>query len=143
MLEGLRFPYSAARTEHGEALLRAQLPLTLILGSKTAQVVGLLDSGADVNVLPHSVGIELGAEWSEQAPQVRLSGNLASLEARGIIVSAAVGQLPTLRLAFAWTRSEDVPLILGQVNFFAEFDVCFFRSQGYFELRPKAPGGGT
>ena len=28
-------------------------------------------------------------------------------------------------------------MILGQVNFFMEFDVCFFRSQAAFEINPK------
>jgi hypothetical protein len=30
-----------------------------------------------------------------------------------------------------------VAMILGQVNFFMEFDVCFFRSQAAFEVTPK------
>ena len=42
-----------------------------------------------------------------------------------------------MRLAFAWTRSDEVPLLLGQVNFFMEFDVCFYRSRYAFDLRPK------
>jgi hypothetical protein len=49
----------------------------------------------------------------------------------------AVGSFAPARLAFAWTRNEAVPLLLGQVNFFLEFDVCFFRSQGYCEVRPR------
>jgi hypothetical protein len=28
-------------------------------------------------------------------------------------------------------------MILGQVNFFMEFDLCFFRSQAAFEVKPK------
>jgi|GEM_PF-3158502 len=28
-------------------------------------------------------------------------------------------------------------LILGQANFFLEFDVCFFRARSEFEVRPK------
>ena len=135
MLEGLRFPYTAARTRDGEAVLRAQIPLTLIYHGRSVEVVGLLDSGADVNVLPYPLGLALGADWATAAPGVRLSGNLAHVGARAIIVEAAVGHLKPVRLAFAWTRAQDVPLLLGQVNFFAEFDVCFFRSQGFLELR--------
>jgi hypothetical protein len=55
-----------------------------------------------------------------------------------LIVSAQVGKFDLVRLAFAWTQSGDVPVILGQVNFFMEFDVCFYRSQQAFEVRPKA-----
>jgi len=66
-----------------------------------------------------------------------LTGTLARLEARGLILSARVGQFTPVRLAFAWTQSNDVPLILGQINFFLEFDVFFSRSQLFFEVRPK------
>jgi hypothetical protein len=30
-----------------------------------------------------------------------------------------------------------VPLLLGQVNFFMGFNVCFFRARSLFEIRPK------
>ncbi len=36
------------------------------------------------------------------------------------------------------TRGETLLLILGQVNFFAEFAICFFRSELAFEIRPRA-----
>ncbi|MGH2356317.1 MAG: retroviral-like aspartic protease [Chloroflexota bacterium] len=137
MLDGHRFPYVPVRSEHGEVALRAQLPLVLSHRGRSRQAVGLLDSGADVNVLPYGLGIDLGAVWAEQLPVVRLSGNLANFEARGIILDAAVGHYAPVRLAFAWTRAEHVPLLLGQVTFFAEFDVCFYRSQGAFEVRPR------
>jgi hypothetical protein len=45
---------------------------------------------------------------------------------------------PPVDLAFAWTQSTEVPMILGQVNFFMEFDVCFFRSQAALEVNPKS-----
>jgi hypothetical protein len=40
-------------------------------------------------------------------------------------------------LAFAWTQASNIPLILGQANFFLEFDVCFSRVRSEFEVRPK------
>lgn len=66
-----------------------------------------------------------------------LTGNLADLEAKVLIVSGTVGQFPSVRLAFAWTQADDIPVILGQVNFFLEFDVCFYRTQLAFEIKPK------
>jgi hypothetical protein len=45
--------------------------------------------------------------------------------------------LPPVRLAFAWAHTDAVSVILGQVNCFLEFDVCFFRFRGFFEVRPK------
>ena len=54
-----------------------------------------------------------------------------------MIVSGQVASFPPVEFAFAWTQATDVPMILGQVNFFMEFDVCFFRSQAAFEITPK------
>ncbi len=104
-------------------------------------VFGLLDTGASINVLPHSVGSQLGFVWNQQTTPLRLTGNLANLEARAVIVAATIGQFPAKRLAFAWTLAEEVPVILGQVNFFLEFDVCFFRSMGWYEVRPQTKVG--
>jgi hypothetical protein len=96
-----------------------------------------MDTGAAVNVLPYRIGLRLGAVWERQPTPVQLTGNLSQHEARVLIVSAAVGEFPPVRLAFAWTRADNIPLILGQVNFFLEFDVCFFRSQNVFDVKPK------
>ena len=42
-----------------------------------------------------------------------------------------------LPLAFAWVKDDGVPLILGHVNFFASFDVCFFGASSEFEIKPR------
>jgi hypothetical protein len=119
--------------------LRPMLPLTLRYGDQQHTASGLLDSGADVNVLPLNLGLALGGVWGDQQTVVQLSGNLAQHEARGIILEAEVADFPAVKLAFAWTRAETVPLILGQVNFFLEFDVSFFRARSSFEIEPKVP----
>jgi hypothetical protein len=55
-----------------------------------------------------------------------------------VFADAEIGDLGRVRLAFAWIRANDVPLILGQTNFFMEFDVCFYRSKLEFEVTPKS-----
>ena len=132
-----RFEYASVTPQSGEAGFVPLLPLILTNKSQSINASGLLDTGATVNVLPYHVGLQLGAEWDPQAPAITLTGNLAQFQARPIVVLASVGRFPSTRLAFAWTQSEDVPLILGQVNFFMEFDVCFYRSQRAFDVRTK------
>ncbi len=132
-----RYPFVAADSILGEASLRPYLPLTLIGRGQTTVTAGLLDTGAAVNVLPFRVGIELGEVWEQQTMKLQLTGNLAQYEARLLLVSAIVDPFPPVRLAFAWTEAEQIPLLLGQVNFFLEFNVCFYRSQLMFEVTPK------
>jgi hypothetical protein len=135
--EPRRYPFKSADSRFGEASLRPMLPLNLRYKQRSLEAEGLLDTGAMVNVLPYQLGTELGAQWDEQTVPVRLTGNLAQYEARVLLLSATVEMFPTVQLAFVWTQSPEAPLLLGQVNFFLEFDVCFYRSQLAFEVRPK------
>jgi len=140
MAEPLRIPYSQLPGKQGEIILRPLLPLRLTLDSTTIEVSGLLDTGADINILPYRAGLALGADWQKQPLLATLSGNLARHEARGIMLSGKIGAFELVTLVFAWTRDEQVPLILGQVNTFQEFNICFFRSEGVFEIQPRRRG---
>jgi hypothetical protein len=137
MTTPVRFAYADTDASHAARSLLPHLPITLRHGTHAVTVPGLLDTGSTVNVLPYNVGLQLGLMWEEQQTQVHLTGNLARLPARGVIVSGQVASFPPVELAFAWTQSIEVPVILGHVNFFMEFDVCFFGSQAAFEINPK------
>ena len=132
-----RYSFISTDGSLGEASFKPFLPLTLNYREKSQEVIGLLDTGAMVNVLPYQVGVELGAVWEQQTTMLQLSGNLAQFEARVLILYVTVGQLPSVRLVFAWTQATHIPLLLGQANFFMEFDVCFYRSQKILEVTPK------
>lgn len=84
----------------GQASLAPMLPMTLI-GRHPVTIAGLVDSGAAVNVLPYALGVQLGFDWDQQSQSVELSGNLALVEARVVVLLAAVGSFPPVRLAFA------------------------------------------
>lgn len=137
MLNAERYSFVERQNDSGETITTPYLPIGLTYQNRSLQVSGLLDTGASVNVLPYEIGLQLGAVWEEQTISVLLTGNLARFLARGLVVSAQVGQFAPVRLAFAWTQANDVPLILGRQNFFSEFDVCFYGSQLAFEVCPK------
>ncbi len=132
-----RFSFDELGASGGQSGTLPYLPLKLAYQGNLLSAHGLLDTGATVNVLPYSLGEQLGAEWESQATALRLTGNLAQYEARALVLEAQVGAFAPVKLAFAWTRALNVPLILGQVNFFLEFDVCFSASKKTFELRRR------
>ncbi len=136
MPQAEQFPYIMRNPALGAIGFLPFLPITLSLGQRSAPTMGLLDTAATVNVLPFDLGQKLGADWDKQTVAVQLTGTLANEEARGLLLSATVSQFPPVQLAFAWTKSNAV-LLLGEVNFFMEFDVCFFRSRLVFEVKPK------
>ena len=138
MLNGERFPFIERTNSAGLSSTMPYLPMKLSYKDHSVEMMALLDTGESVNVLPYEIGLQLGAAWEEQTVAIQLSGNLAQMEARGIVLSATVAKFPSVLLAFAWTQSRESPLILGHMNFFAEFDVCFYRADFAFELRPRA-----
>jgi hypothetical protein len=137
MLDGQRYLFTERTDNLGRSSTMPYLPLTLTNASRPVEVTALLDTGASVNVLPYDIGIQLGAVWEDQTVSIPLSGNLAHSEARGLVLSATVAPFSSVLLAFAWTQSRDVPVILGHMNFFSEFNVCFYRHELAFEVRPR------
>ena len=71
-----RYPYLEARNAEDQTLLRPLLPITLLNNDLSVESVGLLDTGATVNVLPFDMGLELGLLWGEQTRSIELAGNL-------------------------------------------------------------------
>jgi hypothetical protein len=137
MLNGQRYPFIERQNDLGESSILPWVPLVLTAGDRSVEVMALVDTGASVSVLPYEVGLQLGAIWENQTLVIPLSGNLAQSEARGLVLSGSIGQFSPVLLAFAWTERPNTPVILGQMNFFAEFNVCFYRHELAFEIRPK------
>lgn len=137
MPESKRFPYVISN----QAVLPDDalpfLPIKLSRGNETTEVSGLVDSGATINVLPYQIGLKLGAVWENQMRLSQLAGNLGNYESRGLILIAQIADFELIKLAFAWTKAENVPVILGQTNFFSLFDVCFFRQDNEFEIKMR------
>ena len=130
----MRFEYSTNDPTQSQLDSLPRLPLTLRLDDKVIKVNGLVDSGATVNVLPYSIGLQLGAIWNDQKAVIQLAGSLGNLPAQPLPLIAEINTFKPVKLVFAWSQNDNVPLILGQMNFFMEFDVCFYRSQFEFEI---------
>ena len=111
-----------------------KIPIALSYAGLSISAHALLDTGSTVNLLPYDIGLQLGVVWEEQTVRLPLAGNLAKVEARGLFLHIQIGNLERVRLAFAWAQVSQVPLILGQTNFFREFDVCFQRSRHAIEI---------
>lgn len=136
MFNGHRCSFTERTDSFGRSSTLPYLPLTLTDGKRSIEVMALLDTGASVNVLPYEIGLQMGAVWENQTVQIPLSGNLAHSESRGLVLSGKVAHFSPVLLAFAWTQAADIPVILGHMNFFAEFNVCFYRNELAFEVCP-------
>jgi hypothetical protein len=134
----MRIKYSTTDPSQDEFDSMPRLPITLRVGEQQVEAIGLVDSGATINVLPFNLGVALGSSWDERNAVIPLGGFLGGLNGIPLLVSTKVGEYEAVRLAFAWVQRNDVPLILGQVDFFLEFQVCFYRHELEFDVTPRA-----
>ena len=88
------YPFLSSENAWGEFVLRPILQFDLYISDKSATVNGLLDTGADVNILPHNIGLQIGANWSACPVLPSPTGNLSKYETRGLAVNAKVGSFP-------------------------------------------------
>lgn len=133
----MRFDYSTNSPAQNEFDSLPRLSLVLQRGDQRVEAVGLVDSGATVNVLPYELGLQLRGIWDDRRAIIQLAGNLSSQPAMPFSAISQIGEFAPTELVFAWVRNQNVPLILGQTNFFLEFDICFYRSKSEFEVNPK------
>ncbi len=127
-----RFPYA-------ESSVNVRMPYIDVLidsGQVAVRVKALLDSGAMVNVIPKQVGERLNLNW-EEGVDIVLSGNLGKAPARAFYLNCTVQGLEVTQLELNWSMLEDIPVILGQFDFFQNFDVCFSYSENEISVRPK------
>jgi hypothetical protein len=134
MPDVLRLNYTPVRNQLNQEFPRPFLTLTLERAGRTQVVSGLVDTGADVNVMPYHIGLALGGEWEGRLVLPRLSGNLKDAEARALLVRATIGKFEPVDLAFAWVETQQAPLLLGHINFFQHFKVCFDYASDIFEV---------
>ncbi len=134
----MRFKYSTTSPNQNEFDSLPRIPLMLRQGDRIVETIGLVDSGATINVLPYEIGLQLGSVWDDRKAIIRLTGNLGNQQAIPFSLVAQIGEFEPVKLVFAWTNSPKAPLILGQTNFFLEFDIYFYRSKSEFEIQPKS-----
>jgi hypothetical protein len=115
------------------------LPVRLTRSGVSVDVVGLVDSGAIISVLPFSIGSQFGIDWHSLTQSTIVGGVAAGVPAKILTAQGVVAGHPPALLLFAWAASDDVPLLFGYANFFLEFDVCFHATRGEFTVSPRTP----
>jgi hypothetical protein len=81
MQNSKRFDYQNSGNTSLQSDFLPLLSVTLKRENRSVESSALLDTGSTVNLLPHSLGIELGAVWEDQMRLPNLSGNVANYEA--------------------------------------------------------------
>jgi len=120
----IEFPFERRQSRRFGTILKPIIPVRISGPARSVNVFMLVDSGADLSVVPYSVGETLG---------LRLDIGTRS-EAQGIgegAVPYVLGEVElqmggiTLRVRIGWALIEEVPLLLGRLDVFRELAIEF------------------
>lgn len=120
--EGVYMPYVRVRLRFDAAAVDAWV---------------LADTGAEINVIPHSAGVRLGLNWSDFSAGPVLSGN-AFGETRVVDIDLSIGSITRVPLTFCWANHDRVKLLLGHQNFFEHFNAFFDTKNREFSILKHA-----
>jgi len=114
------------------------VPITLEFEKTQLTFDALIDSGATVNVLPYDFGLQLGLSWEMQRRTVETAGFLQGAPVYAVRLLGQIDSLSPMLLGFAWSQKtrDEIPLILGQQNFFEHVKITFDGRRGIVELAP-------
>lgn len=130
----MEFPYIAIPNDD---VARPMLPVTLFGPDSTVDDLFLVDSGADITLIPAHLARELGIPFKK--------GRIDSFQvADGTFVQARMIELEILacgrrfQLPAACLETDRVSPLLGQQGFFDGFEITFRRFDGVFEVEHRS-----
>lgn len=110
-------------------ILRPVAAITFINGDNEVFESVYVDSGADVSLIPKSVGDALGFKIEEKENITEIKG----IGERGVPIIIKKVRIKIGEKRFdariAWALIEEVPLLLGREDIFNLFDISFKRNR--------------
>ncbi|MBI2358802.1 MAG: retropepsin-like domain-containing protein [Deltaproteobacteria bacterium] len=132
----IEFPFERMRSQRFGEILKPVIPVRLSGPARPVNVFMLVDSGADLSMLPYSVGetIGLALDMSTRSEVQGIGDGTVpyvlgdvDLEVGGINLHARVG----------WALIEEVPLLLGRLDIFSELAIEFREFDNRIQIRHR------
>ena len=132
----ITFKYKAEKSRQGETIYRPIADVILATPKGKVEVSMYIDSGADLSIIPYSVGLLLGFERSQGT--IREIKGIAG-ETIPYIVREANFNLGDYKFKgrVGWALIEAVPLLLGRLDVFCHFKVIFDETERSVSFIPK------
>jgi len=107
-----------------------KIPITLECKGKQIQVVGMLDSGSDITIIPKEVAETLGiVEKTEQTEDIgSFGGDFKAFKVKLNIIISKGHETYTIRNITACALAKEIPdatVVIGRVPFFQYFLITF------------------
>jgi hypothetical protein len=126
-MEKIEFAFRKEESGILGSIMRPVARVVLINGTKKVPEILYVDSGADITMIPKSVGEILGLKIKDD--------KIDSVKGIGERTVAMVVKKIKIQLGqkliltrIAWALTEDVPLLLGRTDIFELFDITFSKN---------------
>jgi hypothetical protein len=120
----IEFPFEKRRSQRLGPILKPFIPVRLIGPKNSETMLMLLDSGADLSLIPYSVGEAIGLELD--------MNNRSEIQGIGegsvpyILSQVKLGiEEIEIPVRIGWALIEEVPLLLGRLDVFGRFAIEF------------------
>lgn len=120
----IEFQFAKLHSKKLGQVLKPIIPVTIVGEKRGVNVFMLLDSGADISLIPYSVGEAIGLELDmENRSEVEGIGE-GSVPYILSQVQIRIGNIEA-PVRIGWTLIEEVPLILGRLDVFKDLSIEF------------------
>lgn len=127
----IEFAFREERSGLFGKIARPVAKLTLIHRDKKIPQIFYVDSGADLTLIPRSVGEILDLSNPKPSEIVEIKG----IGEKGvpIVIRTVIMQVGSfmaqIKMRIGWSLIEEVPLLLGREDFFKYFDIIFSQNK--------------
>ena len=124
----MSFKYKSINRPDGNLVKTPSIPITLIGNSVTKiEFMALIDSGADLSVIPKDVAELLNLDLNKKVEQSKGIGGEVSVINTNIQINIKRGHEDyTIRMPVQVVLEDNkTPVLLGREGFFDEFDIIF------------------
>src|SRR3989339_194701 len=125
----LTFKYKKVKRPNNTEIKSPSIPVTLSSSGGKYQFIALLDSGADVSVIPSEVAELLGINLSGKKEEARgIGGKVPAIQSKLVVELGKAHEIYTYEIPVKIIldkMDEEIPVLLGRAGFFDKFVITF------------------
>lgn len=125
----LTFKYKRVKRDKGIEIKSPSIPVNISGSGSKYQFIALIDSGADVSVIPKEVAELLGLDLNKSKEEARgIGGKVPAIQTNINIEIGKPHEIYNFNIPVKVIMSdmdEEIPILLGRVGFFDKFIITF------------------
>jgi len=137
----MNFKYKSLPRKDGPPRKTPTIPVTFFGSEDSIDIVAILDSGADISVLPLEVGEQLGLDLTRnRSPCGGIGGEVDTAEdhVRVRIAQGHENYTFVIAVKVVLDPNSSIPVLIGREGFFDKFEITFDEGRERISLKRTA-----